>query len=64
MSFRFLFVVVVVVVPASFNIFVLLMLGLFACSWVFMAEGEMSYWGGDGLTMMGAYGTMPMMINL
>jgi hypothetical protein len=29
-----------------------------------MAEGEMSYWGGDGLTMLGAYGTMPMMINL
>lgn len=29
-----------------------------------MAKGGLSYWGGDGLTMMGAYGTMPMMINL
>lgn len=29
-----------------------------------MAEGGLSDRGGAGLTMLGAYGTMPMMINL
>jgi hypothetical protein len=29
-----------------------------------MAEGRLSNWGSVGLTMLAAYGTMPMMVNL
>lgn len=34
------------------------------CSWIFMAERRLRHWDGSDFTMLGAYGTMPMMMNL